>query len=270
MATATTPVHTGDGRSHVFDRVLVGIDSSAASIEAARRAAVLAEHYGAVTLLGAYPPLTAMGIDLEANIEVEALRAEAVAAVEQARAAIARTVVPVTKVVEGFAWQALIDEASAASSSLIAVGHHGVGRLEGIVAGATMTELVHKAPCSVLIARPGAESFPRRVVVGVDGSHESARACAAARRLAARFAIEVRPLVATGRGADLAAVARLTGERYEELQDDPVRALVAASADADLLVVGSRGLQGLKALGSVSERVAHRARCSTLIVREPT
>jgi nucleotide-binding universal stress UspA family protein len=44
--------------------------------------------------------------------------------------------------------------------------------------------------------------------------------------------------------------------------------LTAASHDADLLVLGSRGLHGLKALGSVSERVAHRAECSTLIVRD--
>ena len=61
---------------------------------------------------------------------------------------------------------------------------------------------------------------------------------------------------------------RIAGHRYEKLTDEPVRALVAASADADLLVVGSRGLDGLRALGSVSERVAHRARCSTLIVRD--
>jgi nucleotide-binding universal stress UspA family protein len=43
--------------------------------------------------------------------------------------------------------------------------------------------------------------------------------------------------------------------------------LVEAAAGADLLVVGSRGLHGLRALGSVSERVAHRASCSTLVVR---
>ena len=43
---------------------------------------------------------------------------------------------------------------------------------------------------------------------------------------------------------------------------------MAAAADGDLLVVGSRRLHGMKALGSVSERVAHRAPCSTLIVRE--
>jgi nucleotide-binding universal stress UspA family protein len=39
------------------------------------------------------------------------------------------------------------------------------------------------------------------------------------------------------------------------------------SADADLLVVGSRGLDGFRALGSVSERVAHEASCSVLVVR---
>ena len=36
----------------------------------------------------------------------------------------------------------------------------------------------------------------------------------------------------------------------------------------DLVVIGSRGLHGLKALGSVSERVAHQAECSVLVVRE--
>ena len=48
-----------------------------------------------------------------------------------------------------------------------------------------------------------------------------------------------------------------------------MEALVGASHDADLVVVGSRGLQGLRALGSVSERVAHQASCSVLIVRVP-
>jgi nucleotide-binding universal stress UspA family protein len=47
--------------------------------------------------------------------------------------------------------------------------------------------------------------------------------------------------------------------------DPPVDAL--ARLDPALLVVGSRGLQGLRSLGSVSERVAHEARCSVLVVR---
>ena len=45
--------------------------------------------------------------------------------------------------------------------------------------------------------------------------------------------------------------------------------LEVASETADLIVVGSRGLRGLRALGSLSERIAHEARCSVLVVRSP-
>jgi nucleotide-binding universal stress UspA family protein len=61
----------------------------------------------------------------------------------------------------------------------------------------------------------------------------------------------------------------IVDRQREELLGEPVAALVAAAAGADLLVVGSRGLHGLKALGSVSERVAHEAGSSVLVVREP-
>jgi hypothetical protein len=35
----------------------------------------------------------------------------------------------------------------------VVVGSHGQGRIKGIVLGSTATELVHKAPCPVLVAR---------------------------------------------------------------------------------------------------------------------
>jgi nucleotide-binding universal stress UspA family protein len=41
----------------------------------------------------------------------------------------------------------------------------------------------------------------------------------------------------------------------------------AASIGASLLVIGSRGLHGVHALTSVSERVAHEAPCSVLVLR---
>ena len=47
----------------------------------------------------------------------------------------------------------------------------------------------------------------------------------------------------------------------------PVEALVAASERSDLVLVGCRGLHGLASLGSVSERVAHRAVSPVLVVR---
>lgn len=49
----------------------------------------------------------------------------------------------------------------------------------------------------------------------------------------------------------------------------PARILIDLAQDADLLVVGSRGLGGFKGLvlGSVSQQLANHAPCSLLIVR---
>jgi nucleotide-binding universal stress UspA family protein len=44
----------------------------------------------------------------------------------------------------------------------------------------------------------------------------------------------------------------------------------AAAADASLVVMGSRRLDGLRAMGSVSRRVVHQARCSVLLVPPET
>jgi nucleotide-binding universal stress UspA family protein len=41
----------------------------------------------------------------------------------------------------------------------------------------------------------------------------------------------------------------------------------AANERVTLVAVGSRGLTGVRALGSVSERVAHQAPCSVLVAR---
>jgi nucleotide-binding universal stress UspA family protein len=68
-------------------------------------------------------------------------------------------------------------------------------------------------------------------------------------------------------GVEKRLVATIVDHHHEDLPDEPVPALVAAAADADLLVVGSRGLHRFKSLAWVSERVAHQARSSVLIVR---
>lgn len=173
------------------------------------------------------------------------------------------------KVVRGRGTEELIREAEQERDGVIVVGSHGKGRAAGIVIGSTATELVHKAPCSVLIARKGSDEFPRSVVVGIDGSPESALAHEVAAALSSRFGVALRAVVAHGgKGVEPTRVAEIAGEAQEELQDHPVEGLVAASRDADLLVVGSRGLHGLRSLGSVSERVAHRASCSVLVVRQ--
>jgi nucleotide-binding universal stress UspA family protein len=257
----------------VFRRVLVGVDGSAEALEAARQAAWLHDPTTELMLLSAWtlpPPLVSAGMTIpwEADARVAQQRAQEAAA--RAQLHIVQLAAADVKVERGFGWDALIREAWRGQYTLIAVGSHGAGRALGVLSGSTATELVHKAPCSVLVARASATAFPRKIVVGVDGSRESEFAYAAARELAVRFGSTLWPVVATsGHGVNRAAAAAIIDVRYEELPDRPVNALVAAAADADLLVVGSRGLHGFASLGSVSERVAHRAHCSTLVVRNP-
>lgn len=266
MATASLDLDALSARRQPLARVLVGVDASPESVEAARQAAVLLDPLGSLTLLCAWSVLPSdAGVSNEADAASCRRRVDDV--LGRVSDALGRRVAADVTVSCGAAWRELIAEADATAATLIAVGSHTRSRLRGIVAGSTATELVHKAPCSVLVARPAGPDFPRRIVVGVDGSPESAAAYALGAELAERFAATLWPVVAHGGvGVDRHAVARVVGPRHEDLPDEPVLALVAASAEADLVVVGSRRLRGLKSLGSVSERVAHRARCSTLVL----
>jgi nucleotide-binding universal stress UspA family protein len=264
---------TNAQRHSVFSRVLVGIDGSEESREAARQAAILVD--GDLTLLASYDVAPAIvggtGTHVPAYLDEDLQREAATGSLRRARNDVA-TASPTGKIVRGRAATALISEVEREQDTLLVVGSHGLGRLAGFVIGSTATEIIHKAPCSVLVARKGSKSdgFPNKVVVGVDGSPESAAAYAVARRLSERFNAELSPVVAAGgKSVDRRLVDLIIDGRREESPDEPVAALVAAAADADLLVVGSRGLHGLKALGSVSERVAHQAHSSVLVVRDP-
>jgi len=178
-----------------------------------------------------------------------------------------------TVVVEGPPGPMMLTEAGRHSATLVAVGSHDHRRISGILLGSVAAQLLHEAPCPVLMARGQAgDAFPARVVVGADGSEESARAVQAAAAIAKACGSQLEAVVATGGGTpDPAAVRSAldaaagpeTPLRMES--DSPVDAL--SRLDPDLLVIGSRGLQGIRSLGSVSERVAHEARCSVLVVR---
>jgi hypothetical protein len=165
----------------------------------------------------------------------------------------------------------MLELAGREQATLVAVGTQGFGRATGIVLGSLPTRLLHDAPCSVLIARParGVASFPASIAVGIDGSPESLAAAAAAQSLGDRLGIPVRYLAATGGKPVEVASILATGYEPEVTSWRPVEALVGVSDFVDLVVVGSRGLHGVRALGSVSERVAHRARASVLVVRHP-
>jgi nucleotide-binding universal stress UspA family protein len=66
----------------------------------------------------------------------------------------------------------------------------------------------------------------------------------------------------------LAGVARPEKVTVEAVSGLPAEELVAASRDADLIVVGSRGTGGFARLllGSVSTQVAHHAHCPVVVI----
>jgi nucleotide-binding universal stress UspA family protein len=274
MATNTHHARLEAGR-RVFTRLVVGIDGSQQSLEAARQAALLEDIDGRLTLFSAWDIAPTIiggtGTEIPYYFDEELQRATAEKALLAAHDYIAPYTVATGKLVRGTPAAQLLEEIESDEDTLIAIGSSGTGRLLGVVEGAVATAIIHKTPCSVLVARPADSGFPRHVVVGVDGSIESAAAYAAARYIAARFNSELRAVVAWGgKSVNARLVAAITEGDHDDRGERPAEALVAAAAAADLVIVGSRGLHGLRSLGSVSERIAHSAPCSTLVVREPT
>jgi len=246
--------------------VLVGLDGSPESLVAARQATRLLEEDGSLGFVSAVAPF------------VTSLPAFGNAAVLHELEDGARTLLreaqerwPQAETTLGFgtAAEVVLDTARKRRSTLVAVGGGGHRRLPGIVLGAVATHLLHRAPCSVLVARErdGGLAFPRTILAGTDGSPEGNAAVRAALRLGERFGAPVRALIATGGDDPVDEGAVVGADEIEWSELAPVDALVRAAAGADLVVLGSRGLRGVRALGSVSERVGHAAPCSVLVVR---
>ena len=139
----------------------------------------------------------------------------------------------------------------------------------------------------------------QKIVVGVDGSEGSQRALQWAIEEAGRRDATVEALHAwePGLTAGLYSGAVFTEESVQEagerVLDDtiaaadpagstkverrcvtaqPAAALIEAGKDADLVVVGSRGIGGFYRLliGSVSSQVAHHAPCPVVVVPAPS
>jgi nucleotide-binding universal stress UspA family protein len=253
----------------IFDRMICGVEPSEQSLEAVRQSARLVSGTGRLLLLGVVELDLAVHAGWAASHVIDQLRSDAETALERAHREIAHLRLAETRLVEGPAPVRFQEEIVREKATLLCLGIHGRHRATGILLGTLATTLLHDAPCSVLIARPPRDptAFPSSVVVGVDGSQEARTAADVAVALGERYGASVRTIVAAGgKDVDLDALGphAVAGE---QVPGKPVDVLVKASAEADLLVIGSRGLHGLRSLGSVSERVAHEARCSVLVVR---
>ena len=232
----------------VFERALVGCDGSPAALQAlalARRLCAPDAELLALTVAETY-------YATHAGMDAAAWDSEIRGKAEEARAAAERELAGVpgaqATLVTGYAAKALLAAADSMHADLIAVGAHGHGRISGILLGSVATRVVHDARCSVLVARGEVDParFPASITVGIDSSDASREANAVAEAIAADAGVPVRQVAAKG---------------------SPLHALLEASQGCGLLVVGTRSLHGLQALGSVAERLAHEAACPVLIVR---
>jgi nucleotide-binding universal stress UspA family protein len=248
----------------VFERILCGVDGTPTSLVAVRQALRLQGEHGSVSLLAVANLAKAAQAGMAATHAAELLQHEAEAALGEAQA-IAPSAS--SKLLDGDPVAVILGQAETERATLIAIGSHGRRRAAGLLLGTVAASMLRGATCSVLVARPArdSEAWPRAIVVGVDGSVESAAAFTVAAAVAERLGGSVRVVASTKDQLDREAAQAIAPE-LEERGEPAVDVLVAASESADLVVVGNRGLRGLKALGSVSERVAHQARSSVLVV----
>ena len=122
----------------IFDRVLVGIDGSNESREAARQAAILAD--GELTLFAAYDVSTAVfggtGTSVPEYLDEDLQREAATDALRRAREDVTAAS-PTGKIVRGHPANVLISEIKREKGTLLVVGSRGHGRLTGFVMGST-------------------------------------------------------------------------------------------------------------------------------------
>jgi nucleotide-binding universal stress UspA family protein len=276
----STPTSTGSSAAWspagVFTHIVCGVDGSEEGFEAVRQATRLASAAGRITLVSVWNTAStiALGWSPPAAYAPIGTRQEVEKAVASARNLLPEDMAADSSIVQGPPAPMVSLEAKRHRATLVAVGNHGHGRLPGILLGSVTTQLLHNAPCPVLIARPPAtaDGFPRSIIVATDGSAEAGRAVAVAEALAGRIDAEIEAVVVVGEAeADTEATAlelRGPGGRHIPLRRlrGPA-AKVLSDLRPDLIVIGSRGLHGLRSLGSVSERVAHDSKASVLVVR---
>lgn len=257
-----------------FKHVLVAVDGSRASEHARHQAAALVDSSGDLAFM-AITDERGVGAAHQSSLRKERARQ----VTEEARREASETGLTASSSVFFSQHPARAIVVAAADYDLLALGGHRHSRVAGIVLGSTATLALHTCSVPVLIARPqSSDDFPRHVMAAL-GDAGDAGVAETARRIAA--ASGSRLLLAHIGGTDPALDHVLELEAQagaRELASDPAVVVVpgdpveslpvlAAGSGIDLLVLGSRGHSGARALASVSERVAHRARCSVLVMR---
>lgn len=283
------------------DRVVVGVDGSDTSLVAVKWAANEARRRGCGLTLAASisPPVSAAGfgpayppaLDL-----IGSMQAEAQSMLDEVSASISDVEV-LTHVEVGSPSGVLIQASEHAA--LIVLGSRGRGGFKGLLLGSVGTQVASRTDCPTVILRSAPRSDAKQVVVGIDESPAAQAAVAFAFDFADRHSYEIVAVHAWDIPAyDLLVVPsvpapvplsdiaedeiRLAAEvlagfrtdfpsvRVQErlVRSSPVDALLNASTDAALIVVGTRGHGPTVGalLGSVSNGILHKAQVPVAVV----
>jgi nucleotide-binding universal stress UspA family protein len=278
----------------VDDVVLVGVDHRQQARDAATLGATLANELDdELVLVHVYPYDPLAGRMTLGAPPADPLAEEAQALLDGLARTLstpARTLpVPGTSVVG-----TLHAAAEREGAELLVVGSAHRSRLGRVLLGSHTDRVLQGAPCAVGVAPrglAGEEWGPRTVAAGFDGSEESGLAVAWARRLAEATGAQL--LIVAAVDAPSAAwdpyehdpdwrlydelhraelerqISTLAGPLTEDVRTgDAADALVEASRDADLLVLGSRGYGPLRRVlpGGTVVKVVRAAACPVVVV----
>jgi len=286
----------------VANTLVVGIDTSPESSLALDWARCIAQPEDRIVVVHAWEVPLVTGYDMVVTIdpgEIERLSLhglmEIVSGIDDDR------LEPVTH--QGHAGRGLVAEADEHDAATIIVGHRGDSRV-AMMLGSTANYVLHHTELPVVIVRGDHGEVPKRVVVGVDDhdlddehgvENESTRAVRWACQLPGVEEIRVvhawfLPALAVGMFATAAAeldtmdaAAQAVVDHVlesvgpppdhitvvgEAVRGTPGFALIEASREADLVVVGSRGRGGFRELllGSTSAEVTAHSHAPVAVI----
>lgn len=261
----------GPDTTSPYPSILCGIEGGLTSSEAVRQAIALAAQGAALRFISVYTTFRFSKYteeELRENLD------------EAARLAQEAGLQASVEVVRGrYAVEVLLSEGE--QYDLLVLGSHDRSRAAGIVIGSTASKAAHETERSLMIAReaPTPAEFPGKVLLASDGSPGSWAVARAGAKIGAAFGAPLEMLHVVEEAsverqsvieAQAAEIKSVTGEKPQLTQPSghATQAIIEAaeSKGSSLLLTGRRGLHGIKALGSVSERVVHQAPCSVLLV----
>ncbi len=270
-AGSSSQIHAG-----VFEDILCAVDGTRGSTAAVRMAAGLAGPSGHLTLL-AVTAVSGSGRYTTAAIgpdRAKRLLSRAKHIADDAGVASTTVVDP-----DGPPVKVILERAS--HHNLLAIGAPATSWLGGMLVGGVAVAALSQFTTPMLIVRKSSTGSlrGRRILVASDGDEGSDEVVRLAGRLGLSLDAPVTLLHAVGResqvshrqiqaqaGALKAVLAEASDVCIEPGRPWEVIVDTARSTNAALILIGSRRLSGMRALGSVSRRVAHDAPCSVLLL----